>query len=300
MAAFEDATDAFLNHIGQSRNYSEHTLRAYARDLAQFASFVEDASGHADAARVSRLDVRAWLAHLGESEISKRTIARKLSTLRSFYKFLVARRHVEKNPCAGIRTPRFGRTLPKFLGEDAMVRLLEAPEGDDHLALRNRAILETLYGSGLRVGELVGLNVRDVDMIGEVIKARGKGKKERLAPIGRHAAEAIEKYLARRRRTPDFVEIEPEALFLNRFGRRLSSRSVARLLRKYLLKAGLPADVSPHALRHSFATHLLDHGADLRSVQELLGHENLSTTQIYTHVTTKRLKKIYEKAHPRA
>jgi len=300
MAALEESIDAFISHLGQSRNYSEHTLRAYSRDLVQFASFVEGASGRCEAARVSRLDVRAWLAHLGEAGISRRTIARKLSALRSFYKFLVSRRQVGKNPCSGIRTPRFGRSLPKFLGEEAVARLLETPEGEDHLALRDAAILETLYGSGLRVGELVSLNVRDVDRIAEVIKARGKGKKERLAPIGRRAVEAIDKYLASRRRTPDFVEVEPEALFLNRFGRRLSARSVSRLLRKYLLKAGLPGDVSPHALRHSFATHLLDRGADLRSVQELLGHENLSTTQVYTHVTTTRLKKVYEKAHPRA
>ncbi len=300
MATFEQAAEAFLRHLDDSRHYSAHTLRAYARDLEGFAEFLRGSPGGLDAARVSRLDIRAWLARLGESGASKRTIARKLSSLRSLYRFLLARRYVDTDPCAGIRTPRFARHLPKFLGEEAVSGLLQAPQGLDLMAARDRAILEVLYGSGLRVGELVSLNVRDIDRIGEVVKARGKGKKERIAPIGRHAARAVEEYLAARRRTPGLVEQEPEALFLNRFGRRLSARSVSRILKKYLLMAGLPPDASPHALRHSFATHLLDRGADLRSVQELLGHENLSTTQVYTHITTTRLKQIYEKAHPRA
>lgn len=303
MSAFDEATGRFLKHLGQARNYSEHTLRAYRRDLSQFSDFLEvgvGGGGAEDPQAVTRLDIRAFLAHLGQEAVSKRTIARKLSTVRSFFKFLQARGLLAKNPCAGIRSPRFGRKLPRFLAEDAVERLLAAPEGGDHMVWRDRAILETLYSTGLRVSELVALDVVDVDRIGEVVKARGKGKKERFAPIGRPAASAIDTYLKRRRGAKDFVAIEPEALFLNRFGRRLSARSVARLLHKYLVKAGLPADASPHTLRHSFATHLLDRGADLRSVQELLGHENLSTTQIYTHVTTQRLKIIYEKAHPRA
>ncbi len=300
MKRFDSAAQAFLEHLEQARNYSPHTLRAYRRDLAAFADFLEQAGASTAPAAINRLDIRAYLAHLADSSPSKRTVARKLSTLRSFFKFLLARRAVKSNPCSGIRTPRLPKTLPRFLDEASIERLLTAPKGDDHLALRDRAILETLYSSGLRVGELVALDVRDVDRIGEVIKARGKGRKERLAPIGRAATEAIEKYLAARKRSRRFVEIESEALFLNRFGRRLSARSVARLLRKYLLEAGLPADLSPHSLRHSFATHMLDRGADLRSVQELLGHANLTTTQIYTHVTTQRLKRVYQSAHPRA
>lgn len=300
MGAFEEATQAFLKHLGAARNYSAHTLRAYRVDLEQFGIFLEDAGRPSDPEQVSRLDIRAYLAHLSTLDVVKRTVARKLSTLRSFFKFLATRSKTVKNPCVGIRSPRLGRTLPRFFDEASVERLLEAPKGGGHLACRDRAILETLYSSGLRVGELVALDVRDVDFIGEVIKARGKGKKERLAPIGRAASQAIEEYLLRRRRDLRFVEVEPEALFLNRFGRRLSQRSVARLLRKYLLTAGLPADASAHTLRHSFATHLLDRGADLRSVQELLGHTSLQTTQIYTHVTTSRLKKAYEKAHPRS
>lgn len=300
MTPFEEAAGRFLTHIKEARNYSDHTLRAYGRDLHQFAAFLEETGACTDPAATTRLDVRAYLAHLGGLGVGKRTVARKLSTLRSFFKFMVVRGMRTKDPCAGMRSPRLGRTLPRFLDEEAVVRLLTAPKGDSLPACRDRAILETLYSGGLRVGELVGLDVRDVDLIGEVIKARGKGKKERLVPIGRPAASAVEAYLDRRRRDREFVAVEPEALFLNRFGRRLSARSVARLLRKYLLLAGLPADASPHTLRHSFATHLLDRGADLRSVQELLGHENLSTTQVYTHVTTQRLKKAYEKAHPRS
>jgi integrase/recombinase XerC len=292
--------EGFLSYIGQTRNYSTHTIRAYGRDLDGLAAFLAE-SGHSGAPpAVTRLDIRAFLAQLHDSGIEKRTIARKLSTLRSFFKFLIARTALSTNPCAGIRSPRFGRALPTFLGEEAVASLLTAPKGAGHLAKRDRAILETLYSSGLRVGELVRLDVRDVDQIGEVIKARGKGKKERLVPIGRPAAEAIEEYLSARRASREFVEVEADALFLNRFGRRLTERSVARLLDKYILIAGGESGVSPHTLRHSFATHMLDRGADLRSVQELLGHENLSTTQIYTHITTNRLRKAYDLAHPRA
>jgi integrase/recombinase XerC len=300
MSSFESSQSAFLSYIGQTRNYSTHTLRAYGHDLDEFSAFLTE-SGHAgDPAGVTRLDVRAFLAHLGDSSVEKRTIARKLSTLRSFFKFLLTRKIVTATPTAGIRAPRLGRPLPKFLGEEAVVKLLQAPPGTDHAACRDRAILETLYSAGLRVGELVRLDVRDVDLIAEVVKARGKGKKERLVPIGRPAVEAIEAYLAARRAARDLVEMEPHALFLNRFGYRLTERSVARMLEKYLKLAGLPLSTSPHTLRHSFATHLLDRGADLRSVQELLGHENLVTTQIYTHVTTQHLKKAYNAAHPRA
>lgn len=300
MSTLDETARNFLDHIAEARNYSPHTLRAYGKDLGEFIEFLSGRGEEPSPARVTRLDVRAYLASLHDRQVEKRTIARKLSTLRSYFKFLSARALVESNPCAGIRNPRVGRSLPKFLDEDSVVRLLSAPKGDDLQAYRDRAILETLYASGLRVSELVGLDVRDVDLISEVVKARGKGKKERLAPIGRPAADAIEQYLARRRHTLDFIELEPEVLFLNRFGRRLSTRSVARLLDKYIAEAGLPRGVSPHTLRHSFATHMLDRGADLRSVQELLGHENLQTTQVYTHVTTARLKQAYEAAHPRS
>jgi len=295
-----DAEQAFLSYIASARNFSRHTLRAYGRDLDEFAAFLEGSSRSSDPSDVTKLDVRAFLAHLHEKGVEKRTSARKLSALRSFFKFLLARRVVRANPCLAVRSPRLPKTLPNFLAEDAAARLVTAPAGCDVFACRDRAMLETLYSAGLRVGELVALNTSDVDLISEVVRARGKGKKERLVPIGRPAVEAIEAYLAARRAARDFVEVEAEVLFLNRFGRRLTERSVARILDKYLKLAGLPPGVSPHTLRHSFATHLLDRGADLRSVQELLGHENLSTTQIYTHVTVQRLKKAYDSAHPRS
>jgi len=295
-SSFED----FLSYLRNARNYSSHTLRAYRQDLSQFAEYLKSSGFQSDPSRAQKLDIRGFLAHLHDAAVEKRSVARKLSTLRSFFKFLLARGRISSSPCAGIRTPRFGRPLPRFLGEQAVAELLAAPKGGDFLASRDRAILETLYSSGVRVGELVALDLRDVDLIGEVIKAKGKGKKERLLPIGRPSADAISEYLAVRRATPDFVAVDADALFLNRRGRRLTDRSVARLLDKYIRIAGLQAGVSPHTLRHSFATHMLDRGADLRSVQELLGHENLSTTQIYTHVTAQRLKKAYDAAHPRA
>ena len=300
MTSYKSAKAAFLAYIGNTRSYSEHTLRAYGRDLDEFNALLCDAGRPTAPRSVTRLDVRAFLARLHETNVEKRTVARKLSSLRSFFKFLVARKVIDVSPCAGIRTPRLGRTLPKFLAEEAVVKLLTAPEGADAFACRDRAMLETLYSSGLRVSELVRLDLRDVDLLAEVVKARGKGKKERLVPLGRPAAEAIEAYLSARRAARDLPQREPDALFVNRFGGRISTRSVARLLDKYLVVAGLPRGASPHTLRHSFATHMLDRGADLRSVQELLGHENLVTTQIYTHVTTQRLKKAYDAAHPRA
>ncbi len=300
MASIEEARKSFLDYLGDTRNYSRHTLKAYGRDIGQFAKFFSDAGRGERADDVTRLDIRAFLAYLSEGNIGRRTVARKLSSLRSLFKYLVARKRVASDPCAGIRSGRLPKTLPKFLSEEQVEQLVTAPEGNDHLAARDRAILETLYSSGLRVSELTGLDRRDVDRVGEVVKARGKGKKERLVPIGRPALLRIEEYLAARREAVELVEKAPEALFLNRYGGRLSERSVERLLRKHLLKAGLPAGATPHTLRHSFATHLLDRGADLRSVQELLGHADLATTQIYTHVTTQRLRRAYDAAHPRS
>jgi integrase/recombinase XerC len=289
-----------VDHLANARNCSSHTLRAYGRDLAEFAAFLDESGRPSDASAVTKLDVRAWLARLAERGLDKRSVARKLSALRSLFKHLVARAVLPASPCSGVRTPRIGRTLPRFLDENSVVQLLCAPRGSDVSSCRDRAILETLYSAGLRVSELVGLNVRDVDLIGEVLRARGKGKKERMVPIGRPAADAIEAYLDARRSAHDFVEVEREVLFLNRSGRRLTARSVARILEKYVAQAALATGASPHTLRHSFATHMLDRGADLRTVQELLGHANLVTTQIYTHVTTARLRRAYDEAHPRA
>ena len=296
----------FLRYIEHERNFSVHTVRCYAADLAQFAEFLcngasEDGLDEREVSgrirKVAPLDLRRYLADLKRADYSRATVARKLATLRSFYKFLARSGEVARNPVKLIRTPRQERRLPKFLQPGEVERLLAATKGDDLLALRDAAILEVLYSTGRRVSELVAMDLEHVEPIGEVVRVRGKGKRERLAPLGSYALRALERYLAAR---ADASPIDKKAVFVNRHGRRLSTRSVRRKLAKYLAIAGLDPKVSPHTLRHSFATHMLERGADLRAVQELLGHRSLSTTQIYTHVTAGRLKEIYESAHPRA
>jgi len=229
---------------------------------------------------------------------SKSTMARKLATLRSFYKYLVRIQAVEASPVSVVRTPRQDRRLPKCLDVEQVEALLAAPDPATLLGARDRAILETIYSSGLRIGELVALNVEDLDEFSEALRIRGKGKKERLVPLGGKAVEAIEAYLAMR--PGQFTPTDRGPLFVNKSGRRLSARSIRRKLDKYLLEAQIDTHISPHVLRHSFATHMLNAGADLRSVQEMLGHESLSTTQIYTHLTTRRLQEVYQRAHPLA
>jgi len=282
----------FLRYLEIEKDYSVYTLRNYANDLKVFKEFL----GDLPVEEVEYLTLRKFLAHLKGTQYAKRSIARKLACLRSFFKFLVREGLIKSNPISGLSTPKLDRKLPIFLDVDAVSKLLQAP-GKDEPGLRDRAILETLYSTGMRVGELVGIDMQDVDFIGGVIKVKGKGKKERLTPIGDKALRAIRDYITAR----DLVgKTQPRAVFLNKNRRRLTDRSVRRIVDKYISKASISQKVSPHTLRHSFATHLLDRGADLRSVQELLGHMNLSTTQIYTHVTTERLKEAYEKAHPRA
>jgi len=312
----QSLTARFLAYLENERNFSEHTIRSYASDLAQFVAFLT-ADESADASTddpadapaagngavsdrlraVAPLDLRRYLADLRRADYSRATIARKIATLRSFYKFLAREGEVQGNPVSTLRTPRQEKRLPKFLTPADVKRLLAAVQGDDLLSLRDAAILEVLYSTGMRVSELVGLNLEDIDPIGEVAHVRGKGRRERLAPLGSYAMRALNRYLDARAETD---ARDPKAVFLNRHGRRLSARSVRRKLAKYLAMAGLDPAVSPHTLRHSFATHMLERGADLRAVQELLGHRSLSTTQIYTHVTASRLKEIYESAHPRA
>jgi integrase/recombinase XerC len=244
--------------------------------------------------------VRAYLAQLNEKQYSKSTIARKLATLRSFYKFLVKRNQLSSNPVTVVRTPKQEKKLPRFLEYEEVKRLLETPPVDNWLGARDRAIMETLYSTGIRVSELVALNMDDIDFLGEVIHIRGKGKKERIAPIASSALQVIQHYMEfRSKRAQSNAHFDSKVLFVNKHGGRLSTRSVRRKMDKYLKMAGLDPHISPHTLRHSFATHMLNNGADLRSVQELLGHQSLSTTQVYTHLTTKRLKDVYENAHPR-
>lgn len=285
--------DAFLGYLEAERNASKHTLANYSVDLREFDEFI----ACKDLGKIDYLDIRRFLAHLKKNGYSKSSIARKLACVRSFFRYLVREDKVETNPAVSVSTPKQGRKLPKYLHPDEVGQLLDAPAGSDEMSLRDKAIMELLYSSGLRVSELAGMNIEDVDVFNEVVRLRGKGRKERIVPIGSVALNAMQNYLNER---GGGKKVEDKAFFLNKSKTRLTDRSVRRILNKYVKQVGLGKHVSPHMLRHSFATHMLDAGADLRSVQELLGHENLSTTQIYTHVTAKRLKEVYNKAHPRA
>jgi integrase/recombinase XerC len=240
------------------------------------------------------------MGYLSEKQICKNSISRKIATLRSLYRFLEKRTIIGSNPARTVRSPRLQRKLPKFIEYESILKLLNAPDKHSLLGLRDRAILELLYSSGLRVSELVGLHLTDIDFLGEVVHILGKGKKERIVPVGANAITAIQNYIDKRNK---WVAANNKGgntiLFLNRQGGKINTRSIRRKLNKYLKIAGLDPDISPHTLRHSFATHLLNNGADLRSVQEMLGHKSISTTQIYTHLTTAGLKKSYENAHPR-
>jgi integrase/recombinase XerC len=290
--------EKFLNYLKIEKNMSLHTVLNYSVDLKDFAKFLGD---DFQIDKVEYVTLRRFLAELKTKNYSKRTIARKLACLRSFFKFLYREGHVKSNSMLMISTPKLDKRLPIFLGEDEVAKLLEAPDEKELSGLRDRALLETLYSSGLRISELVGLNIDDIDFIGGVLKIFGKGRKERLVPIGDKALRGIRAYLEKRRGiSTKGGSVDKKAVFLNKSRSRLTDRSVRRILEKYIHIASLRENISPHTLRHSFATHLLNRGADLRSVQELLGHMNLSTTQIYTHVTTERLKAVYDKAHPRA
>ncbi len=294
-----DWLDRFMEYIEAERNFSEHTLRAYSTDIVEFVRF-SDKDESLDPGNVDHLMLRSYLAHLRGAGRARSTMARKIASIRTFFRYLVREEVVENNPAADMRTPRKEKRLPGVLDENQVRVLIEQPDRKTFLGLRDRAILEILYSAGLRASELVGANVEDVDLIGEVMRVRGKRKKERLAHLGSYAIAAIKEYLDARRLEPRAPFFDRRALLLNRFGKRLTDRSLRRTINKYFKQAGLALRVTPHTLRHSFATHLLDRGADLRSVQELLGHESLQTTQIYTHVSAERLKKVYDKAHPRA
>ncbi len=285
--------EKFINYLKVEKNSSPNTIINYRIDLESFAAFL----GDIEIEKIDHLVLRRFLAEMRSKNYSKRTIARKLAALRTFFKFLYRENHIKSNPISAIATPKLEKKLPKFLDVEKAARLVESPSDKTVSGLRDRAILETLYSTGIRVSELVGLDANDVDFISGVAKVLGKGRKERMVPIGETAIAAIRRYLERRqeRKVKD-----ADAVFLNKSGRRLKDRSVRRIVDKYIHACSIEEKISPHSLRHSFATHLLDRGADLRSVQELLGHMNLSTTQIYTHVTTERLKSVYDKAHPRA
>ena len=295
------AIDGFLRYLKIERNASELTLKSYSEDFGSLLDYFRDRVGEiGEPGAIHITQLRGYVSYLNECEYARTTIARRLASLRSFFRYCQREGLVTSNPAKALRTPRVGRKLPHFLTADQIAKLLESPPANEPEGIRDRAILETLYSAGLRVAELVGLNIANWDRDANIIRVFGKGKKERIAPIGRYAAKALYRWLEVRKEAPDAGPEDQDALFLNRFGTRLTTRSVGRMLEKHLTITGLDRLTTPHTLRHSFATHLLDGGADLRAVQELLGHKSLTTTQIYTHVSTKRLKETYEQAHPHA
>jgi len=292
-----DLLDDYINYLKSVRNVSSHTLQAYSEDIVSFFNFLRRFSPDYELKYVDRFLVRSYLSQLHIQKLSRSTIARKLSSLKSFFKYLVKKKAVRTSPVAGVRSPT-EKNLPVFLTRDEVTALVESPQGFSVLELRDRAIFETLYSTGIRISELVGMNEHDVDLISEVVKVRGKGKKERFVPLGSCADKALTEYI----RSPErLVRMrDRQAVFLNRFGKRITSRSVRRVFDKYTKRLALKTKATPHTLRHTFATHLLDAGADLRDIQELLGHKQLATTTIYTHVSTTKLKEVYKKAHPRS
>ncbi|MEQ9459868.1 MAG: tyrosine recombinase XerC [Phycisphaeraceae bacterium] len=318
MALTLSLLERFSNYLRHERHFSPYTARCYGADLRQFVEHLTDvapdeASGNSEGYLEGKLRtadpvlIRDFLAKLDTFGYSSATMARKIATLRSFYKWMLKTDLVESNPMLLIRTPKQTKRLPRAITVEHVEKLLSAPDNRETLGARDRAILETLYSTGVRVSELVDLNRADLDADNQTLLVRGKGKKERIVPLGSHAMTAIRHYLTLLEPDPRFTKVRQEslvnpqvALFVNKNGGRLSSRSVRRKLDKYLIEVGLDPSISPHTLRHSFATHLLDNGADLRSVQELLGHQSLSTTQVYTHLTANRLRTAYEEAHPRA
>ena len=298
----------FIDFLGSQRGYSEHTIKSYRADLSHFLDFVSSnhlkAHGEDTPLEVADIDHSAVRGYLGflYGRYKKTTIARRLSALRSFFFFAERRGLGNSNPAAEISTPKQEKFIPVHLPVDDMFRLLEGPDRDNPRGLRDLAILEILYSCGIRVSELSGLNVSDVDDKERLVKVLGKGNKERIVPVGRQALRSLKGYLdssSRLRRRSWGKEVERSPLFMNSRGGRLSTRSIRTIVKRYAEGCGLTVDVTPHSLRHTFATHLLDGGADLRSVQELLGHVSLSTTQKYTHVSLDRLMEVYDKAHPR-
>ena len=281
----------FVRHLQNEQHVSAHTVRSYRSDLAQLAAFFDDA----DPASIGHQDLRRYLGHLISLKIRKSSLSRKLSAIRAFYKFLNRTGMLKNNPARLISTPKLDKRLPAVLTVDDALRLMNAPGESERTELRDRAVLETLYSTGIRASELIGIDHEDIDRQDRLIRIRGKGRKERIVPVGEKALSAIDAYHAQR---PD--RALEGAVFSGPSGKRLTARTVQRILGNYRKKLGLSQKASPHTLRHSFATHLLESGADLRAIQELLGHASLSTTQRYTHLNLDALMETYDKAHPRA
>lgn len=292
-----DDVTAFLHHIEVVEDRSPHTIRAYEADLRQVLGALEQA-GLTFTADVDLLALRHVLAGLKDARLAPTTLARRISAIRTFFRWLAAEGRIAGDPAASLRTPRRPRVLPRVLNPEEVERLLETPTDEDWGGLRDAALLETLYSTGARVAEVADLDLGRLDLAGGVVRLHGKGRRQRIGALGRPCVRALRSYLQETKRIE--ARHDTQAVFLNRWGERLSTRGIARVLEKHIKRAGLPAEVHPHTLRHSFATHLLQHGANLREVQELLGHRNVATTQIYTHLSLDHLVRIYDEAHPRA
>ncbi len=288
--------DRFLVHLGVERGMSPNTLRAYSSDLARYLEWATRAN--VDPIRLNHRQLRLYLAELDRAGYARRTVARRLAAVRSFFTYLVTEGVVESDPSSVLTSPKQQRRLPRIVPDDALTALLNAPDRSTPTGMRDAALLELLYATGIRVSELTGLSVRSLDLTQGQIIVFGKGAKERIVPVHRHAVGLLREYLGEGR--PHLVRPDsPDTLLLSTRGRRLSPEAVRRIINRHLAEAGSAVHVSPHALRHTFATHLVEAGADLRTVQELLGHIALSTTQIYTHVSMKRLQDVHRNAHPR-
>lgn len=285
--------DEFLQYARAEKNYSEKTCASYANDLVQFNTFLSTEK-HYSLSEIDYTLLRQFIHTLGEQGLAKSSVSRKISTLKSFFNYFFKTGQIEQNPASRLHFPKKDKKLPDFLEEKQISELLEKPDTTTLQGKRDRAVMELLYGAGMRVGELATLNIKDLDLLGDVVMVKGKGGKQRMCPLGSYARKALREYLD----SYPGVKTASAPVFLSGRGNRLESRMVERIVKKYAATMGL--NITPHTLRHSFATHMLNAGADLRSIQELLGHKNLSTTQIYTHVSSARLKTTYDKFHPRS
>ncbi len=295
----ETLLDAFVTYLTRARGYSMHTARNYRSDVEQFSQYLKEKADGRTIEEADPLIIRGYLAHRFRQN-KKSSLARKISAIRTFYRFLTREGLATHNPAQHVATPKREQTLPHFLSVDEAFRLVEAPQQEDFVKARDRAILELLYGSGIRVSELVAIDAEDLDINMQILRVRGKGGKERIVPFGKKAKEALTAYLHERARLLQERQTTTRAVFLNRAAGRLTTRTVARRLDVYARALALRRHVSPHTLRHTYATHLLDSGADLRAIQELLGHASLATTQKYIHVGLDKLMEIYDRSHPRA
>jgi integrase/recombinase XerD len=296
----EDCLKDFVHFLIVEKGLSRNTIMSYERDLKSYQKYLKNVEGLMELEPVQRIQIVHFLGHLKEQGKSSKTIARHVASIRAFHQFLLREKAVSHDPTVHIESPQLERSLPKVLSLAEVETLLEAPRLEDHYGYRDKAMLELLYATGIRVSELIGLNMADVHLTMGFVRCIGKGNKERIIPIGKTAARALEEYLEKGRPKFGSKQQREEALFLNLHGKRLTRQGFWKILKRLSQEAGIAKELTPHTLRHSFATHLLENGADLRAVQEMLGHADISTTQIYTHVTKTRLKDVYSQFHPRA